>query len=209
MHKAYLIGADEKHRLDFHLSWLSGFVTVSVDRKVVLRRLFFLKIDHSLEIGDSEKHMVTIHFNFFNYFREILAMTIDGQRPAPEMEIQTHKEKFDTPAEDAACAFLFVSIVNLIFAVIGTLYVPDLDSLNDRLLLFLAALLYFLFAVKTAFHQRRALMAGTAVFVLDSIFRSLTYFSVGGIILRIVILFYLVAGIKYLGEREKSREQPH
>ncbi|MBI3307456.1 MAG: hypothetical protein HYZ84_06610 [Candidatus Omnitrophica bacterium] len=196
MHKAYIVGIDEKHRLDFHLNWLTGFVTVSVDRKVVLRKLFFFRIDHSFEIGSGGKHIITVHYNLFDYFHEIFLIKVDGQPTTPEMEIQTHHEKIDTAVEDAACALLFVGGVNLIFAVVGTVYVPDLDALRDRMLLLLGALIYFLFAVRVILRQKQALAAGTIFFTLDSILQLAANFSVAGMVLRVAILFYFASGIR-------------
>ena len=198
MKKSYWIGGAEKHRVDFHISWLTGLTTLTFDHKVIFRKPFVLKFEHTVEVGTTEKHILTFGLNMFDYFGQFLYLTVDGQKPTPEMEIHEGGPKPARAVEDAACAFLYVAAVNFIFSVIGTLYVPDLDALTDRLLLLVGGMIYLLFAVKTLSFQKNAMLFGIAFFVIDSIYRQLTFFSIGGIIVRVLILIYLVLGFKYL-----------
>ncbi len=196
MHKAYLIGVREKHRFDFRFNWFTGLCTIAIDGHVVSRQPFMFKIAQSFEIGNEEKHLVAVTFNFFDYFRDTFHVTVDGQRPAPDAELHDsvgHSE--DNAIDDAASALTFVASVNLLFSVIGTLFVPDLDALHDRLMMLLAGMIYLFLALKSSMRERGALIFGTIVFVLDSVFRLMNVFSFGGLLVRGIILYYLVVGI--------------
>ncbi|MCM8776185.1 MAG: hypothetical protein NC930_07560 [Candidatus Omnitrophica bacterium] len=200
MHKAYWVGTKQKYRVDFRVIWWAGLATIACDGKVIFRRLFLFKFSHVLEIGEDGKHIIDIRYNLFDRFQDIFYITIDGQKPLPEMEIHTPEEiRVDTPADDAAAALIFVGTVNIIFSVIGTLFVPELDALTARLLLLLAGVIYILFAVQTTVYQQGALMIGTLFFVVDSVVELILDFSAGGLVVRTLILYYLILGIRYLG----------
>jgi len=198
MKKSYWVGKEEKHRIDFRIHWLSGLAVIACDGKTLFRKPFFFKIDQSVEIGESEKHVICVRFNLFDYFGDRLQLTINGQNPTPDMEIQEVHEKSETPVDDAAAAFFFVAVVNVIFSVIGTLYVPDLNALVDRLMLLLGGLIYFWFAVKTLAGNKRMMIAGLVFFIFDSACRLLLTFSLGGFVERILILIYLINGFRHL-----------
>ena len=202
MHKAYMIGTAERFRVDFRINWLTGIFSISVDHKAIFRRPFLLKIEHSFELGKNEKNIVSVYFNFFDYFRDVLQITVNGQKPTSSMEIHDSSERDETPVDDAAAAFLYIAVVNMIFSVIGTLFVPYLDSLNVRLMLLLGGMIYLLFAVQTMLSQGRSLVAGTLLFLADSAYQLAVNFSVGGLILRLIIFYYLTMGIREMRFRK-------
>ena len=199
MRKSFEIGKNEKHRLDFSVNWLTGLFVLSVDGRAVFRRPFFFKVDHTVEVGREEKHLVGIRFNVFDYFGSVLKVTIDGQDSDLMMGIHPF-ENPDTPADDAAAAILFVSVSNVVFSVIGTLFVPDLDSLETRLLLLVGGLLYLWIFVRILSGSKRALPFAFTFFTLDSALALALSFSVSGLVLRIMIGYYLLTGIRYQRE---------
>lgn len=197
MRKVYSIGIREKHRLEFRVDWLFGVVHLACDGKTLIRRPLFSKIERSFEIGNEERHIIKLNFNLFDYFGEFFQITADGQTLSGLMEIQDKEMKKDTPLEDAAAAFLFLAAMNVIFSVIGTLFVPYLDSLQFRFMLLLGGMIYLLFAVKTVQRQPTGILAGTCFFLVDSVYSLVHFFSVGGLVVRLFIFYYLCVGAVY------------
>ncbi|HTL46539.1 MAG TPA: hypothetical protein VL688_00580 [Verrucomicrobiae bacterium] len=197
MHQAFKVGKGEKHRVDFEVHWLFGFCVIKVDRKSVFRRPVFLKFEHSFEVGTSERHLVSLRYNPYDPDRNTFYASIDGQPLLPEMEIREGKDELQTPADDAAAALLFLVLTNVVFSVIGTLFVPELDSLEVRLTLLLGACVYLLCAVKTLSRRKSGLLLGTLLFTLDSACGLYLEFSWGGLFVRLIILYYLLTGLYY------------
>jgi len=206
MHKALRIGKMEKHRVDFTVNWFLGLCSISVDGKAILRRPIFLSFEHSFELGSEERHLISIRYNIADYFLKGFHATVDGQKVTPDQEIQEGEIRIETPADDAAAALLFVAFINIVFSVIGTLFVPLLDSLEVRLMLLLGALIYLLFAVKTICGQKSGLILGTSVFLADSGHSLFYEFSWGGLFVRMIILYYLITGLYYWRLTEASRK---
>ena len=101
------------------------------------------------------------------------------------------------------------AVINIVFAVIGTLFVPDLSSLESRLLLLLGALVYLLLAVKALLYQYSGIVLGTAAFALDSACQLYFFPSAGAVLVRAIIFFYLISGLQYLKrEQEKGHHAP-
>lgn len=196
MHKRLVIGKAEKHTLDVGVNWLLGLLVLSVDGKAVYRRPFFLKLEHSLEVGTQEKHLVNLRFNAFDYFGNVIKLTVDGQDMAGCMEMGP-LEKRDTPVDDAAAALLFVTLSHFLFSVIGTLFVPDLDSLDTRLMLLLGGMIYLWFFVKILSGSKMGLWFAAVIFSFDTAVSVLTAFSIPGLVVRAMILYYFWIGIKY------------
>lgn len=207
MHRAYLIGKNEKHRIEFRVHWLAAFLSIVCDGKVIVRKPIFLKVHHAFEVGIEEKHIVSIQFHLFDYLGDFFHVSIDGRSPSAEMEIRDQTEKPDTAVEDAAAAFFFVSAINLLFSVIGTSFLPDLYALNVRLLLFVGGLTYALAAVRTLRYDPVGFGAGTVFFVLDSLCRMAHRFSMSELFLRGVILFYLIAGAQALRSQRRFEQR--
>lgn len=202
MRKAYRFGEKLQQRVDFRVNWLTGMASILYNGKVIYRRPFAFSINHTVEVGQDDKHVICIRFSVFDYFADSFYITIDGQKPVPGMEIMEDDLKPETPMDDAAAAFFFVGAVNIVFSVIGTLYVTYLDDLSVRLLLLLASLVYFLFGFKTMLHQASGIFGGTAFFLVDTLYGLYWNFSWAGLILRAVLLFYFSLGMaQYLGER--------
>ncbi len=199
MRKTFEIGKKEKHRLDFSVSWLTGLFVLSIDGKAVFRRPFFFKIEHTVEVGREEKHLVGVRFNLFDYFGSVLKVTVDGQDSDLMMGVHPF-ESPDTPADDAAAALLFVAISNVLFSVIGTLFVPDLDSLETRLMLLLGGLIYLWIFVRVLSGSKRAMPFAFVFFAVDSAVALTLSFSVSGAVLRMMIAYYLITGIRYQRE---------
>lgn len=197
MRKAIRIGKAEKHRVDFNVNWLLGLCTLSVDGKVILRRPVFLSFEHSFEVGNEERHLLSIRYHLLDSYRNNFHCTIDGQVMTPDFEIQEGDNRPDTPADDAAAALLFIVFTNVIFSVIGTLFVPQLDQLEVRLMLLVGALVYLLFAIKTICYEKSGLLMGIVFFTLDSGYSLFREFSWGGLFVRGVIMYYLGTGLYY------------
>lgn len=198
MKRNFLVGDQEKHRLLFHVNWFLGYCHLSVDGKTLFRRPFFLKVDKSFEIGTAERHLVSIEFNVFDYFRNVLKVVVDGQDITNSIEGREKEYRFETPVDDAAAALLYVAAMNLLFAVIGTLFVPYLDSVHVRLMLLVGGLIYVLMGIKILSGSRSALIFAILFFTADSAVNLFFEFSAGGMLIRIVILYYLLIGFKYM-----------
>lgn len=196
MHKKLIIGKNEKHTLDLNVNWFLGMIVLSVDGKALYRRPFFLKLEHSLEIGETERHLINLRFNAFDYFGNVIKLTVDGQDMAASMEMGP-LEKNDTPVDDAAAALLFVTISHFIFSVIGTLFVPDLDRLDTRLMLLLGGMIYLWLFVKILSGSKYGLWIAAMIFSVDTAVSVLTAFSVPGLVVRSMILYYFWIGIQY------------
>lgn len=203
MKKSYIVGTQEKHRVDFQIDWLLGMVHFSSDGRILVRRPFFLKFEKAFEIGNEEKHVVKIYFSPFDYYRNFFQILIDGQPPRPYMKLPTGPRRRETPADDAAAVFLFLAAANFLLALIGPKVMPAIQSLQDRLLLFAGAMIYLLFMVQTLQERRLALAAGISIFAADTVYAFFQQFSVGGILLRAVIFYALILGLKYLTEKKR------
>jgi|GEM_PF-1548729 len=198
MKKHFLVGSQQKHRLLFHVNWFLGYCHLSMDGKTLFRRPFFLKVDKSFEIGTTERHLVRIQFNVFDYFRNVLKVIVDGQDITNSIEGREKDYRFETPVDDAAAAMLYVAAMNLLFAVIGTLFVPYLDSVHVRLMLLIGGLIYVLIGIKILSGSRAALVLGILFFTVDSGVNLFFEFSAGGMLIRAVILYYLFIGFTYM-----------
>lgn len=198
MRRSFLIGNAEKHRITFHVNWFLGYCHLKVDAKTIFRRPFFLKIAKSFEVGTAEKHLVNIEFNAFDYFKNVLKVVVDGRDVTNSIEGREKEYRFETPIDDAAASLLYVAAINFLFSVIGTLFVPYLDSVHVRLMLLIGGLVYILFAIKILSGSMAALIAGTVFFVLDSGVNLYFEFSAGGMLVRLIILYYLIAGLRYV-----------
>lgn len=196
MHKACWIGIKERHYIEFRINWWLGYVSLACDGKVLFRKPFFLKLEHSLEIGNEEKHLINIRFNAFDYFGSVFKLTVDGQDMAGSMEMGP-LDKRDTPVDDAAAALLFLTLTHFVFSVIGTLFVPDLDSLDTRLMLLLGGMFYLWFFVKTLSGSKYGLWFAAVIFSVDTAVSLVTAFSISGLVVRGMILYYFWIGIQY------------
>lgn len=201
MHRAYLIGTREKHRLDLKVHWLAGFLSLACDHKLLMRKTFLFKVEHTFEIGVDEKHRVTVFFNLFDYFHDVLKVLVDGQVPVPSMEIGKHESVSgvlalsDSAVEEAASAFSLIGLSNIVFALLGGLLSPAISGVQERVWLVTAGLLYFLFTLKTFQRRRGAMTLGTFVFLIDSIAFLTLNFSWTGLAVRLCFFYYLVVGM--------------
>jgi len=195
--KVYVIGNKEKHQLEFNTNWLLGLVTVKFDKKVLARKSLLFKMDMSFEIGDQEKHLLAFTFNLFNYGESVMHVTIDGQDIPPEKELVEEEVRIDTPVDDAGAAFFYMAFINTLFAVIGTLFVPDLDSLQVRIMLLIGAFAYLLFGIQCIRYHKMGFLAGCLFFLVDSAFFLFYQFSWGGLCVRGIIVYYLFIGIMF------------
>ena len=197
MKKAYHLGTVEKHRLDIHVYWYLGLVVIKLDGVTIFRKPFLFRIRATFPIGQGEKHLIQFEFNLFDYLKDVLHISVDGQKMTHENEILAI-EKVDTPADRAAATLLFMVAVNIIFSVIGTVFVPYLDSLQVRILLLAGAFFYLFFALQFLLAHKIGSFLGVLFFVADSIFFVLHQFSWGGLLVRLVMLTYLFSGLSYL-----------
>ena len=208
MHRFCWIGKEEKHRLDVSVRWFLGIFEVTVDGKTLLRRFLLSKVDYNLEIGARERHLVRIRYYLWDSSGSPLKIIIDGQDSTRSLKSGEGVYRMETPVDDAAAALFFVSLVNLVFAVIGTLFVPYLDSLLVRLLLMLGAMIYLLLAVQILSGKVKAVWAAAAFFLADSIMSLYYEFSWGGLAVRAVIFYYLAMGLYYVRTHRKKFRGP-
>lgn len=196
MYRSFWIGVKERHLIEFRVQWWLGVMSLKCDGKPLFHKPFFLKLDQTIEIGSEEKHLLNLRFNLFDYFGNVVKITVDGQDMAAAMEMEA-QEGQDTPADDAAAAILFIVLSNFVFSVIGTLFVPDLDSLETRLMLLLGGLFYLWFFVKVLSSSKYGLWLAGIVFAADTAVSAVIAFSVPGLVVRGMILYYLWTGIQY------------
>ncbi len=197
MKKAYHLGTVEKHRLDISVYWYLGLVVLKLDGVTILKKPFLFRIRETFPVGRGEKHLIQFEFNVFDYLRDVLHVSVDGQKMTHEHEILS-EDRVDTAADIAAATFLFMVATNIIFSVIGTVFVPYLDSLQVRVLLLAGAFLYLFFALQFLLAHKTASLLGVIFFIADSIFFMFHQFSWGGLLVRLVMLAYLLSGLSYL-----------
>lgn len=207
MKKVYMVGNKERHRLEIKTDWLLGMMVLKIDGKVLMKKSFFLKMDMSFEIGDQERHLLSFKFNLFDYWQERMHVTLDGMEIPVEREIVEDDGRVDTPVDDAAAAFYFMTLMNVIFSVIGTLFVPDLDSLQVRLLLLVGAFVYLLFGLQTTRGHQKGFLTGCIFYTLDSVIFLYYQFSWGGLCVRAVIGYYLFLGYVFSVKTSEARRR--
>lgn len=207
MKKIYMIGNHEKHRLEIKTNWLLGMMVLKLDDKILARRSFFLKMDMSFEVGDKEKHLLTFKFNLFDYWQDIMHVKLDGAPMPEDRELDGGEARADTPIDDAAAAFFFMVLMNVIFSVIGTLFVPDLDSLQVRLVLLAGAFIYLLFGMQTLRYHHQGLITGALFYLADSVVFMIYQFSWGGLCVRGIIAYYLFCGFHFWNKARLSRSK--
>lgn len=207
MKKVYIVGNKEKHRLEIKTDWLLGMMVLKLDGKTLMKKSFFLKMDLSFEIGDNERHLLSFKFNLFDYWQERMHVSLDGMEIPLEREIVEDDGRVDTPVDDAAAAFYFMSLMNVVFSVIGTLFVPDLDSLQVRLLLLVGAFIYLLFGLQTMRGHQKGFLTGCIFYALDSSVFLFYQFSWGGLCVRAVIAYYLFLGYVFSANTIAARKK--
>lgn len=197
MQKTFVVGTQEKHKITFHVNWFLGYCHLGIDGKTLFRRPFFLKVDRTFEVGTTERHLVHFEFNVFDYFRDVLRIRVDGRDITKIIAREEQHYHLETPVDDAAAALLYIAAVNLVFSVIGTLFVPYLQQAEVRILLLIGGLVYVLLARKILSGSVAAIAAAMVFFTVDSLLNLVLEFSTGGLIIRLIILYYLAVGLRY------------
>jgi hypothetical protein len=73
MHMSFVVGVEERHRVDFELGQLAGVLTIRVDGKPIIRRIHFISLGTTKKfrfvVGEIGRHDVRIE-----HVRKLLAV---------------------------------------------------------------------------------------------------------------------------------------
>ncbi|MDP3920267.1 MAG: hypothetical protein Q8R76_05625 [Candidatus Omnitrophota bacterium] len=196
LRRTYLVGVEVKHRIDFVINpWLLQ-LTLTCDGDRLLRRSLLLKTDRSFEFGTDARHLLAVYFNIWDAFRqqEILDMRLNGHKIYPIMLSAPRHEKIEGAIDEAACALLFVAVINVAYSVKGFLFSRATPPFEESFFLIFGGMVYLLLGVRVLRRKWQALALATLLYAADSFYRMASDFSVPGLVVRIVLLYFLVAG---------------